>query len=112
MLKDILLLEPSYKNKYPPLGLMKISYYHKNIRKDYVMFAKGHLPQNIKDKKFDRIYVATLFTFEWEKTIEAINYAKSLLKNPKDYKNSIKIGGIMATLMPDEITKATGIFPI
>ncbi len=36
----ILLVEPNYKNKYPPMGLMKISTYHKN-RGDEVTFFKG-----------------------------------------------------------------------
>lgn len=94
---DILLVEPDYKNKYPPLGLMKISYYHKHMRKDFVMFAKGRLHENLDGKKWDRVYVTTLFTFEWKKTKKAIEYAISVANTPSD----VYVGGIMATLMPD-----------
>ena len=59
---DILLLEPGYSNKYPPIGLMKISYFHKYIHHDYVRFAKGKLPDAFNGKKWDRVYVTTLFT--------------------------------------------------
>jgi len=102
----ILLLEPSYKNKYPPLGLMKISSYHKDLG-DEVIFSKGKL-KKYKEYCWDRIYITTLFTFEWEKTIEIIDYAKTLIDN----KQKIYIGGITATLMPKEIEKKTGIKPI
>jgi len=40
MQKKILLVEPDYKNKYPPMGLMKISTYHKLLGDD-VFFYKG-----------------------------------------------------------------------
>ena len=40
--KNILLIEPGYKNKYPPLGLMKIAQYHGPMgKKDNVCFIKG-----------------------------------------------------------------------
>lgn len=106
----ILLLEPYYKNKYPPLGLMKISSYHKDLG-DEVVFSKGKLNSNKRlenNQNWDRIYITTLFTFEWEKTIEIIKYAKKLVVD----KNKIFIGGITATLMPEEIQKETGIKPI
>ena len=40
--KNILLIEPGYKNKYPPLGLMKIAQYHgPRGKSDHVRFIKG-----------------------------------------------------------------------
>ena len=98
---DILLLEPGYSNKYPPLGLMKISYFHKYVHGDYVRFAKGQLPEAFKDKKWDRVYVTTLFTFEWENTKKAIEYALSVVKDP----TQVYTGGILATLMPELIAE-------
>ena len=98
---DILLLEPGYANKYPPIGLMKISYFHKYIHHDYVRFAKGKLPDALSEKKWDRVYVTTLFTFEWQKTKDAIEYALSVVKDP----TQVYTGGILATLMPDLIAK-------
>lgn len=98
---DILLLEPGYANKYPPIGLMKISYFHKYIHHDYVRFAKGRLPDAFKDKRWDRVYVTTLFTFEWERTKQAIEYALTIVKDP----TQVYTGGILATLMPELIAE-------
>lgn len=98
---DILLLEPGYSNKYPPIGLMKISYFHKYIHHDYVRFAKGKLQDAFNGKKWDRVYVTTLFTFEWQKTKEAIEYALSVVKDP----TQVYTGGILATLMPELIAE-------
>ena len=74
IVEDILLIEPAYKNKYPPIGLMKIAYFHRYIMHDYVRFAKGRLPEGLENKKWDRVYVTTLFTFEWENTKKALQY--------------------------------------
>lgn len=100
-MSDILLLEPGYSNKYPPIGLMKISYFHKYIQHDYVRFAKGRLPEAYKNKKWDRVYVTTLFTFEWKKTKDALEYAISVAKDP----SQVYTGGILATLMPELIAE-------
>lgn len=105
---NILLIEPNYRCKQPPLGLMKISYFHKNILHDYVRFAKGKLPDALSNTKWDRVYVTTLFTFEWKVTIEAIEYAKTLV----DSIDKITVGGIAATLLPDQIFEETGIRPV
>ena len=105
---NILLIEPNYKNKYPPLGLMKISYFHKHIMRDYVRFTKGVLPDALANTKWDHVYVTSLFTFEWANTIAAINYAKTLV----DSLDKITVGGIAATMLPDDIYRDTGIVPV
>lgn len=171
MPRKILLLEPNYKNKYPPIGLMKLSTYHK-MQNDEVEFFKGNLKDlslRIKleaclidlnkvdgrvswDKRksiiksylatkrnkyidyltiegclnnslkkvievlkfhsnhtpkdwWDRIYVATLFTFYWDITIKTIDFAKDLVADSRH----VYVGGVMATLLHDEIFKETGI---
>lgn len=96
-MKNILLIEPDYKNKYPPLGLMKISTYHKQ-KGDKVVFYKG-CSNELKGQIWDRIYIATLFTFYWDKTIKTIIfYSKSV-----EHQSHIFVGGVMATLMKNEI---------
>lgn len=99
----VLLVEPNYKNKYPPMGLMKISTYHK-ILGDEVRFVKG-FDRSIDDKVWDRIYVTTLFTFDFDVDVETINHYKLLVNNIDD----LYVGGIMASLMPEKIMEATGI---
>ena len=174
----MLLVEPDYKNKYPPIGLMKLATYHRN-RGDYVRFYKGNLRKLVIDlytqsiiEKFisidervnwvchiklisqfiqhgyksalaelsgyskffspsivnwlkyynkayrtgrvddcaiwDRICITTLFTFYFKKTIETIQYCKKLVSDD----NNILVGGVMASLIPEEVEKATGIKPI
>lgn len=103
----VLLLEPAYRNKYPPIGLMKIAYFHRVMRGDEVFFAKGKLPNSFAPRKWDRIYVTSLFTFEYKATVEAIRYAQSLA----DEDTYIQVGGIAATLLPDLFEKDTGIRP-
>ncbi len=44
MKRNILLIEPNYKNKYPPIGLMKIATYHRKMG-DNVVFYKGDLKE-------------------------------------------------------------------
>ncbi len=182
--RKILLIEPKYKNKYPPIGLMKIATYHRLLG-DNITFFKGdikdflinstlndcisklgEISNNIRwyqikelikryivthnsnhlneileysanliknlnghlslieiwlkyysdyyrkkkykeDIIFDRIYITTLFTFYWKITIKTINDAKILVKKIDD----IKVGGVMATVLPDDLEKETGIKP-
>lgn len=100
---NILLVEPAYKNKYPPLGLMKLSAYHKG-RGDNVFFVKGLVPE-ARDRIWDRVYVTTLFTFYFDVTVQTIRYYKSSVASTKD----LYVGGILSSLMPGQLKEATGI---
>lgn len=177
--RRILLLEPNYRNKYPPMGLMKIATYHRMLG-DHVTFFKGNLRdfvfervylkclQQLKnidssiiwekqqapikayikkktedlfdncdfvsspyqsliknalhyfrdywlknkylhEQEWDRVYVTSLFTFHWKITVETVNFAKTLVKNPIE---DVKVGGIAASLLPELMEKETGIKPI
>ncbi len=96
-MSNILLVEPDYRAKFPPLGLMKISAYHK-ARGDTVTFVRGKVPE-FRDIPWHRVYVSSLFTYELPRTIETIKYYSSAVANPHD----IFVGGIAATLFPQYI---------
>ena len=175
MSRKVLLVEPNYKNKYPPMGLMKLATYFRDSGDD-VRFFKGNLQdfvmeldvddlldnltrmnsevkwrkykqqllkyfrlgrmalldeieafsndiiayemaktarRNYKNKdyfenpRFDFVGITTLFTFYFDITIETINFAKQLCKDPQN----VMVGGIMASLLPDKVFKETGIHP-
>lgn len=101
--KRVLLIEPSYRNKYPPLGLMKLAAYHKD-RGDYYKFVKLGFddvenPSSLLSTPWDRVYVTTLFTFEWKRTALAIDQAIQLAGGQSE---RVFVGGIAASLMFDE----------
>ena len=101
--KRILLMEPGYRNKYPPLGLMKLAAYHK-ARGDYVRFTKvgfgkGEGTVSLLEAPWDRVYVTTLFSFEWKRTAEAIDEAIQIAAMQPE---RVFVGGIAASLMHDE----------
>ena len=56
----VLLLEPNYSNKYPPIGLMKIATYYRNLGNWDVVFYKGDLKlfviEQISDKCISELY--------------------------------------------------------
>lgn len=177
MSRKVLLIEPNYKNKFPPIGLMKIATYFR-LRGDDVVFFKGELREFLLDwltnlciekivsiddninwrlkgdkikqyiktgkqddfraihieqsnyevllypwidqyrkeyrsgklsneSKFDYVCVTTLFTFYWKITIETIEFAKTIVK---DLAN-LNVGGVLASIQPEEIYNETGIMP-
>jgi hypothetical protein len=94
--RRILLIEPGYKNKYPPLGLMKIAAYHgPHGKRDQVTFIKG-TDARAHETAWDRVYVTTLFSFEYKKIAETIDYALGLVGGRSD---RVFVGGIAASLM-------------
>ena len=93
---NILLIEPGYPNKYPPLGLMKLAAYHgPRGRNDNVSFIKGETA-GVLGRAWDRVYVTTLFTFEWKRTAAAIDFAIRAAGNQPE---RVFVGGIAASLM-------------
>lgn len=100
---------------YPPLGLMKLATFHR-MRGDEVKFVYG-CNINLLDESllfssydaWDRIYIATLFTYQWEPTKKTIEFYKRLAQGDI---NNIFVGGIMASLLPEKVVKETGIYPI
>ena len=93
----VLLVEPSYRNKYPPLGLMKLASYHRE-RGDEVRFVKGE-ERSVLRQAWDRAYVTTLFSFEWERTAQAIDFAVRAAGHQRE---RVFVGGIAASLMREE----------
>jgi hypothetical protein len=92
----VLLIEPGYKNKYPPLGLMKIAQYHGPRGKcDHVVFIKGE-DKKVLGEAWDRIYVTTLFSFEYPRIAETIDFALQAAGGARD---KVFVGGIAASLM-------------
>jgi hypothetical protein len=94
---NILLVEPNYRNKLPPLGLMKIARYHRLLG-DKVLFIKGTDPL-VRSQHWDKIYITTLFSFHWNITIKTISYYNDSTRYPSD----IVVGGILATILHDEL---------
>ena len=100
---------------YPPLGLMKLATFHK-MRGDEVKFVSAYDKSLFKEADllspaslWDRVYISTLFTFEWKKTIQTINFYRDAVGGSI---HKIYVGGIMGSLMPTEIFEETGIQPV
>jgi hypothetical protein len=101
---------------YPPLGLMKIATYHRK-RGDHVEFAIGCDSSKFSEQLalfspnllWDRVYITTLFTFDWDNVIRCIKFYGKAVGGST---HKIFVGGIMASLIHNEIFEETGIQPI
>lgn len=97
-MSNVLLVEPSYRSKFPPLGLMRIASYHKE-RGDLVTFVRGK-DSAIRDTSWHRVYISSLFTYELPRTVETVKYYSISVETPSE---DIIVGGIGATLLPNYI---------
>lgn len=79
MNRKVLLVEPNYKNKYPPMGLMKLSTYYKQLG-DEVTFFKGDLRELVLNDTYEDLLVQLYANNDgifWEKHKPSIcNYLK------------------------------------
>lgn len=95
--KHILLVEPNYYTRFPPLGLLKLSSYHKK-KGNSTELVRGE----VKPKKTpDLIYVTSLFTWSWRPVHRTVKYYKRKYPRVK-----IILGGIYVSLLPKHAKKS------
>ena len=90
-MRKILLVEPNYKNKYPPMGLMKLATYYRLLGDD-VTFFKGDLKnlvlQNTYEALLKQLYANNDLIF-WEKSKPSI--IQYILKGNQDSLSEIPL---------------------
>jgi|LSQX01.3.fsa_nt_gb hypothetical protein len=91
MNRKVLLIEPNYKNKYPPMGIMKLATYYRSLEDD-VRFFKGNLKEFaarlLCEEFFDEVKNASLGK-HYPKLIEHIKTGKyAPLDAIPDFRNS------------------------
>jgi hypothetical protein len=88
----ILLVEPDYYTRFPPIGLLKLASHHRN-KGDSVELVRGKKQVKMVP---NRIYVTSLFTYSWKPVHDAVKYYKFIYPNVE-----LWLGGIYASLMPE-----------
>jgi len=81
---------------------MKIAAYHKRLN-DRVVFVKGCIPE-MRDARWDRVYVSSLFTYYWNQTVKTVEYYQNSVPRRSD----VIVGGVLATLLHDDLESSTG----
>jgi len=88
----VVLVEPEFYTRYPPLGLLKIAAYHK-FKGDSTELVRG---EKHPARRPDKIYVTSLFTYAWKPVHRSVRYYKKLFPEAP-----LWLGGIYASLLPD-----------
>jgi hypothetical protein len=91
--KHVLLVKPKFYSAYPPLGLLKLSTYHKNLG-DTTELVYGVETRVAQEP--DVVYITSLFTWAWEPVWEAVRYYSLKFSNAE-----LWLGGLYAALMPE-----------
>jgi len=68
-----------------------------------VTFVRGCEPQ-LAAERWDRVYVSSLFTYTWDITVRTIEYYKDCVEDA----TNVVVGGVLATLMGDELHAVAG----
>ncbi len=92
MSKHILLVEPDYYSQFPPVGLLKLSTYHKN-KGNTTELIRGCKPP---ERKPDLVYITSLFTWTWKPVWDAVKYYKVWFPD-----SEVWLGGIYASVLPE-----------
>ena len=88
----MLLVEPPYYTRYPPLGLLKLATWHR-LKGDTVELVRGCVKPS---RRPGRIYVTSLFTWAWREVWACVRYYKALFPDVE-----LWLGGVYASLMPE-----------
>lgn len=97
MNRKVLLIEPNYRNKYPPMSLMKLATYYRRLH-DEVVFYKGNLVDLVLNDTYEKLLkqlYANDETISWEKYKPEIcaylkrGYSESFEAIPLTAKNPI-----------------------
>jgi len=100
--KHVLLVEPDYYTQYPPLGLLKLSSYHKNIGNTT---ERVHGNRMDVSREPDLVYITSLWTWAWKPVWEAVRFYSDLFPH-----SELWLGGLYASLMPEHAA-LSGVHP-
>lgn len=88
----VLLVEPAYYTRYPPLGLLKLATWHREQNHEVALVRGKQLPSGPPP---DVVEVTSLFTYAWKQVHDAVEHYRNAYPSAH-----IRLGGIYATLMP------------
>ena len=104
---NVLLVDPPYRTSYPPVGLLKIGRFHRE-RGDAVTFVRGMSPR-AAENAWDRIYTASLFTFQWHTVVQTLRFYCRSVADPR---RDLFAGGPLASLLGRDLVEAVPCRPV